>query len=180
MAWVSRSGPALHDRPASLTITHGLSGSGKTTGTRPFIEQQGAIRLRSDVERKRLFDIDPARSRAVPVDTGIYSPDASTRTYEKLAELARTVVLSGFPVVIDATFLQWARRSTFRRLADELGVPFRILAFDADEPVLRERIARRFAAGDDASDATRDVLARQLQTREPLTSEELAFVAPHP
>src|SRR3569623_1489703 len=43
--------------PISLMITHGLSGSGKTTVTDEVLETQGAVRLRSDVERKRLFGL---------------------------------------------------------------------------------------------------------------------------
>jgi aminoglycoside phosphotransferase family enzyme len=42
-----------------LLITHGVAGSGKTAGTQPLIEAFGAIRLRSDVERKRLFGLAP-------------------------------------------------------------------------------------------------------------------------
>jgi hypothetical protein len=42
-------------RKPVLIITHGVSGSGKTTGTQPLIEGRGMIRIRMDVERKRLF-----------------------------------------------------------------------------------------------------------------------------
>ena len=35
---------------------HGFSGSGKTQISTALVDNLGAIRLRSDVERKRLFD----------------------------------------------------------------------------------------------------------------------------
>ncbi|MGD9857332.1 MAG: AAA family ATPase [Planctomycetaceae bacterium] len=159
-------------RPLSLTITHGLSGSGKTTGTTALIEQQGAIRLRSDVERKRLFGVDTLHHAAVAVDAGIYSPAATSQTYERLAALTHDVIHAGFPVIVDATFLKRAQRSIFRQLADELGVPFHILAFEVDEQVLRERVRQRSAAGLDASDATPAVLNRQIESHEPFTAEE--------
>lgn len=43
----------------SLTITHGLSGSGKTSLTEDLLEHSGAVRVRSDVERKRLRGLPP-------------------------------------------------------------------------------------------------------------------------
>ncbi|HET9405549.1 MAG TPA: AAA family ATPase, partial [Burkholderiales bacterium] len=43
----------------ALVIAHGLSGSGKSTATQPLIEGLGAIRLRSDLERKRLHGLAP-------------------------------------------------------------------------------------------------------------------------
>ncbi|MBX3439250.1 MAG: AAA family ATPase, partial [Planctomycetaceae bacterium] len=166
---------ALHDaapRRCSLTITHGLSGSGKTTGSQLWIESQGGIRLRSDVERKRLFHIAP--DQAAPEES--YSSAASTQTYSQLAVLARRVIRAGFPVVVDATFLKFDERHRFRQLAHELGVPFQILAFEAHDDILRARIQSRLAAGRDASDATLAVLAAQRQAVEPLTADERADV----
>jgi predicted kinase len=37
-----------------LLITHGLPGSGKTSVGRQLLERVGAIRARSDIERKRM------------------------------------------------------------------------------------------------------------------------------
>lgn len=162
-------------RVCQLTITHGLSGSGKTTGSQWHVEQEAAVRLRSDIERKRLFNVDSPSATPTLVGEGMYSPAATTLVYAKLAELARVVLRAGFPVIVDATFLKRSQRNEFRQLADELGVPFRILEFDADEPTLRRRIAGRRAAGRDASDATLDVLKHQIETQEPLTDDELAL-----
>ena len=59
----------------------------------------------------------------------------------------------------------------------ELGVPFAIVAFEANEATLRARIVQRQAGGRDASDADLAVLARQqVAAREPLTAAERAFV----
>ncbi len=171
----STSSPNRVSHPPCLTITHGLSGSGKTTGTERMIEQPGAIRLRSDVERKRLFGVGASQPRTAAVGEDLYSPAANERTYDRLAELAEDVIRAGFSVIVDATFLKRAQRRRFQQLAADLGVPFQILAFDADENTLRERIQQRQAEGRDASEATVEVLERQLHTREPLTEEERSF-----
>ena len=162
-------------RPVQITITYGLSGSGKTYGTQATIEQEQAIRIRSDVERKRLFGLAATGRAAGDIDSGLYTADASRKTYTQLVRLTESVIQAGYPVIVDATFLKRWQRQLFRDLADHVGVPFRILTFEASEEVLRKRIQQRMMTGD-ASDATLTVLDHQLQTREPLTSEELACV----
>ncbi|MDX8379944.1 MAG: AAA family ATPase [Gallionella sp.] len=61
-------------RPLKRWITHGLSGSGKTHLTPILLQEPGIIRLRSDVERKRLAT-PPER-----VWGGLYSQPASHHT----------------------------------------------------------------------------------------------------
>ncbi|MFQ5486896.1 MAG: AAA family ATPase [Gammaproteobacteria bacterium] len=158
-------------RPA-LFITHGLSGSGKTTITQPLLENLGAVRIRSDVERKRLFGMDSEQSAAAAPAQGLYSAAASECTYQRLAELAGTVIEAGFPVVVDATFLRREWRMAFHELARQLGVPFLILHCHAPQALLRRWIVQRRMSGGDASDADLAVLDHQLATQEPLTAQE--------
>ncbi len=168
-------GYARPTRPA-LLITHGLSGSGKTTVTQPLLEGLGAVRIRSDVERKRLFGLDGSARKAAPPGQDIYSAAASGRTYRRLAELAATVIEAGYPVIVDATFLKRAERESFRQLAARLGVPFVILHCHAPLPLLRQWIRERQATGSDASDADLAVLEHQLASQEPLAGEETRWV----
>jgi aminoglycoside phosphotransferase family enzyme/predicted kinase len=165
---------AALDRRA-LIVTRGLSGSGKTVVSRLLVEELGVIRVRSDVERKRLHGLAAPERTGAAVGAGIYTPEATRGTYERLREVARTIVETGFPAVVDATFLARADRDAFRALARMLGVPFAIAACEAPEPVLRERIAARDRAGADASEATLDVLARQVLAAEPLSAAERTF-----
>lgn len=102
--------------------------------------------------------------------------DATRRTYERLAELAAAAVRAGFPVIVDATFLKRVWRDRFRRLAEQLRIPFCILDFQASEDTLKERIVRREQTGRDASDANLAVLSRQIEFQEPLESDELSTV----
>ncbi len=155
-----------------LLITHGLSGSGKTWLGERLLTVSDAIRVRSDVERKRLAGLEPlARSKA-EVGAGLYTPAMSRRTYQRLAELAGDLLQAGFPVIVDATFLRRAERDRFRHLAEGLGVPFRILHCAADPALMRQRISRREQAGCDASEANLAVLENQLAHQEPLAADE--------
>src|SRR3569832_1472345 len=162
--------------PTPLMITHGLSGSGKTTVTDTVLESQGALRLRSDVDRKRLFGLGAAARPLSALDSGLYSADASTRTYQLLATLAETVIGAGFPVLIDATFLKRAQRDVFRSLAERLHVPFVILDCSAPASLLRERVTTRAAEARDASEATLAVLEHQLQQYEPVSEDEARHI----
>lgn len=157
---------ARHDASASRTaliLMHGVSGSGKTVFSQQLVESSAAIRIRSDVERKRLFGVSES-SRLEGTDaTRLYSDDASRKTYDRLELLASTVINAGFPVVVDATFREPDQRERFRQLAGSLGVPFRIIACTAPEKELLARVATRQSAGRDASDAGTLVLQQQLQ-----------------
>jgi uncharacterized protein len=156
-------------------ITHGLSGSGKTFATQQVVEATGAIRLRSDVARKRLFGLSPLERSTDHNNLNLYTPDVTQRTYARLAQQAARVVEAGFTVVVDATFLKRAQRDAFHHLAAQLGVPCTILEFRAQAETLRRRVAQRSAQADDASEADLAVLHGQFAALEPLTTEEQAF-----
>lgn len=155
-----------------LIITHGLPGSGKTVASQRLLEGEGAIRLRSDAERKRLFGVGMLEdSRELGLD--LYGADASARTYGQLFSVARAALRAGYPVILDAAFLLHDERLQALSLARELAVPFFILHCEAPEPVLRERLLARRG---DASEANAAVLAHLQIVAEPLSAEELGFV----
>jgi aminoglycoside phosphotransferase family enzyme/predicted kinase len=164
---------ATEHRPA-LLITHGVSGSGKTSATQSLVEAVGAVRIRSDIERKRLYGLGPLARSGAGLNAGIYAPGSTRVTYMRLYKLAREIIGTGRPVLVDATFLKAADRERFRALAACLEVPFVILDFHAPLPVLRERILRRQREAADASEADTGVLESQLAGLEPLTPEEAA------
>lgn len=167
----------LATRPATgarLMITHGFSGAGKSSIALQLLGAAGAIRVRSDVERKRLYGLDPlARTAALGLD--IYGVEATRQTFERLRACARDALLAGYPVIVDAAFLRSAERRRFAALAAELRVPFTILDCRADEATLRGRVAARDATGADASEAGMAVLTHQLETHEPLEAGERAL-----
>jgi len=163
-------------QPPVLLITHGFSGSGKTTLTTALLERMDLIRVRSDIERKRLFGVGALERTDSATDAGIYSAGASEQTYTKLAELAALILESGYSALVDATFLKRSQRERFRSLALRLGAPFLLVDFRAPAHVLRQRISQRQEVGTDASEATTAVLEHQLRSAEPLQHDELEDV----
>ena len=158
--------------PVALMITHGCSGSGKTVFSRRVVPLLGALQLRSDVERKRLYGLEPNHRPDAGARAALYGSAATQRTYAHLAGLAHGVLAAGWPVVVDAAFLHATERVRFRTLAAELGVPFFIVDMRVEPATMRGRIAARERAGLDASDADLAVLEAQLRTDEPLTPLE--------
>lgn len=158
----------------ALILAHGLSGCGKTTLTQPLVELLGAVRLRSDLERKRLHGLAPLSSSGSGLGSGIYTAEATAATYRRLGELAQDALRAGYPVVVDAAFLKRPERDAFRAIAERLDAPFLILDFHAPQEVLRTRVAERLAVADDASEADLAVLEHQFAAREPLTPAEMA------
>jgi predicted kinase len=166
-----------HPPAPQLVITHGLSGSGKTWASSQWLlaESSGrAIRLRSDVERKRLHGMGPLAASASGLNEGLYRPQAHGETYASLRTRARGLLQDGWTVLVDAAFLRAGERQAFADLARTEGVPFHILACEAAPEVLRQRISTRQAAGRDASEATLAVLEQQFGWLEPLTDTERA------
>ncbi len=161
-------------RPLSLRldITHGLSGSGKTTVTQKLMQTPGAIRLRSDVERKRLAGLDALAHSGSGVGQNLYAADATRRTYDHLARLAGEILNAGWPVIVDATFTARWQRDLLREMVRTRKVEFRILDFPVPVATLRERIVQRSREGNDASEADLAVLQHQLDTEEPLAADE--------
>ena len=166
----------MHAPPARLEITHGLSGCGKTTVTEKMMQTAGAIRLRSDVERKRLAGLDAMARSGSGTGQQLYSDDATCRTYARLAELAGAVLDACWPVIVDATFIARWHRDLLRDVAHVRDAEFRIHDFPVAVDVLRERILQRLRAGNDASEADLAVLQRQLETEEPLGVDERSQV----
>ncbi len=155
-----------------LLITHGLPGSGKTFVSQQLLESVGAIRIRSDVERKRLFCLAALQSSRTSAAAGIYGEPATRRTHERLQSLARGALQAGWPTIVDAAFLRRRERAQFRDLAIELRVPFAILDCAAPLDLLRERVCARAQRRDDASEADVAVLEQLSAQREPLGDSE--------
>jgi aminoglycoside phosphotransferase family enzyme/predicted kinase len=138
----------------------GLSGSGKSTHARAIAPTlgapPGAVILRSDEIRKRLWGQDPRE--ALPPQA--YAPGQSERVYEVMLREAGVALKAGRPAILDAVFLQPHEREAAEQLALDAGVAFMGIWMQTPVEVMRERIEGRTG---DASDADAQVLEQQLQ-----------------
>lgn len=150
-----------------LAVTCGVSAVGKSSVALKIVEELGAIRLRSDVERKRVFG-------ALTTEQ-LYSPHTTEQTYQHLHQLAAQILSAGFSVVLDATYLKLAQRQAAAEVAEGTGAPFVIVDCHASEALLAQWLAERQAQGVDPSDATLEVIHAQQASREPLTAAELPY-----
>jgi len=168
----------------SLLFTCGYSGSGKTWLSRALAAEYRALHLRSDVERKRLAGLGPLTDSRSPPDGGIYTPEFTERTYERLHDSAEDVLCGRESVIVDAAFLKREERERLLGLAERLGVRAAILHCVAPEEVLRKRVSDRSLAGADASEAGVATLLRQpasgRTSAPPNSSEPSRWTRPHP
>ena len=141
-----------------LAAVGGLSGTGKSSFARAiapgFSTSPGAVILRTDEVRKRLFRVAPDQ----PLPAAAYGPEANARTYREMLANAGDLLAAGASVVLDATFLDAGDRAAAEALARDAGAPFRPAWLSAPLEVLEARIGARKG---DASDATPAVLRAQ-------------------
>jgi predicted kinase len=166
--------------PSRLLLMHGLSGSGKTWRSERLVAALPALRVRSDLERKRLQGLAAGQQVVGEVGAGLYGAEVTGRTYRRLEECCATGLRAGFDMIADATFLQREHRARFLALAESLGVAFGIVDCAAPREVLEARIRERAARRQDASDADLAVLAHQLGHQDPLSEAERARVQEFP
>lgn len=148
-----------------LLAVGGFSGSGKSSFAQalaPFIgAAPGALLIRSDVVRKRLFGVAPE----VRLPLEAYSAEWHGRVAATMLEQADVALRAGHSVILDAVHSLPQQRSTTAALAVRLGVAFQGFWLEAPAALLRQRVGQRQG---DASDATLDVLERQLQFAAPV------------
>ena len=167
--YARRTGPLL-------VLMHGFSGSGKSTLAQSLLEAIDAVRIRTDVERRRVRGIARDARTGSTLQGGLYSAAATRETYERVRDLAESALDAGFSAIVDGTFLQRAQRDLLRALAGDRRVPFVIVDVTADAAAIRERLARRAEAATDPSEAGVEVFRHQLRTHEPLAPDEQRHV----
>ncbi len=155
-----------------MAITCGLPGSGKSTVARQLVEAAGALRARSDVERKRLHGLQPLDDSRAHIEGGIYDSVSTQRTYARLLEIARLALDGGWRIIVDAAFLKRPERAAFAELARSRHRPFTVLLCQGSPAQLRQRLQQRQAAGTDPSEADVEVFDRLSDVLDLLDDQE--------
>lgn len=148
-----------------LAITVAPSGAGKSTLAKLLVMSYGFIRIRSDVERQRMFSEETR-----------YTAEASQATYHKLLELAESILAMPYPVIVDATFIEGQYRQLFLQLAEKLNISAKLLKIDCSKEDLMRFIQIRQQNGDDISEADIGIMEKQLEKQEPLSEEEIQYM----
>ena len=143
----------------ALVLVGGAPGTGKSTVARGLAASGGWVVLRSDVVRKELAGLDPYEHAPAALGEGLYTPAATSRTYEELLRRARVALELGESVVLDASWSDARWRADAACVADATASELIELRCDVDPSVAAARIERRRATHNDPSDADRDVAA---------------------
>lgn len=157
-----------------LYLMHGLSGSGKSYLSGQLVEEIGAIRVRSDIERKRLH----RELNRQGEELELYGAEMNMRTFHRLTDLTRLLLRAGHTVVVDATFINRRTRHGFIELAQSLNIPVRIISCSCKQHLIEARLQRRNEEGLDPSDADVAIMHAQRATAQPLTSDEKMLALP--
>ncbi|HEY9050750.1 MAG TPA: AAA family ATPase [Gammaproteobacteria bacterium] len=153
-------------RKPFMIVTHGISGSGKSWIGNQLAAQLNAIIIHSDHERKRLFENNT---------DNLYSRDITSKTYQYLQDTAQQLLTAGYPVIVDATFLDKTQRDHFYSLGQQLAIRFYILHCHADKHILEQRIKTRCKDKTEMSDADIAIMQNQLDRYQPLDVNELKY-----
>jgi len=161
-------------RPLPIVVgMHGFSGSGKTWLSTQLLSELPAIRVRSDIERKRLLRLAETASSKSQPGGGAYTARARAGVYEVMMEVIDGLVEAGFSVIADASFLMRTDRQLLEAVANRNNVAMVWIDASADNDELVRRLQHRTAVRDDASEADTEVLGYQYRHADPLTEEEL-------
>jgi hypothetical protein len=136
----------IRSRPV-LFITTGLVGTGKTFFAQALARRLGLVVISSDVTRKRLAGIPITEHRFEEFDSGIYSPEFSRKTYDKMFSEAEDILGDGGSVILDASFIKAEERLKAKGLAEEMGADFFIIECTLDEELIKQRLAQRREEG---------------------------------
>ncbi|MBK7977492.1 MAG: AAA family ATPase [Deltaproteobacteria bacterium] len=162
--------------PRALLVVCGLPGTGKSTIAAALEHAVDGVVLSSDRIRKRLVGLEPTEHWHGDPDGGPYAPEWTRRTYDEMHDQASHHLAAGRSVILDATFPVAEWRARFIRLAALHGVQARVLAVEAPQEVVEERLRARAFDPRAVSDAGIEVYRRARGRFEHPGAAELAPV----
>ena len=159
-SYIAAANAYLEPRPPVLVAIGGLSGTGKSTLAASLAPQigpaPGALSLRTDIERKRMFEV-PETQR---LTSDHYSEELSDDVYAVMYAKTARALAAGHGVIFDGVSSKPAERERIAEIASEAGATFHGLWLEAS---LDTQIARVEARHDDASDSDAAVVRAQFE-----------------
>jgi uncharacterized protein len=137
-----------------LALVGGAVGTGKSSLCDALADADDWVVLRSDEVRKELAGLAHEADASAAPDEALYRPDLRTATYRELLDRARSLLVRGERVLLDATWADAAERAAARALADETTSDLVSLRCTAPLDLTLERLRRRRPEDARASDAT--------------------------
>lgn len=152
--------------PPRLVVVCGLIGSGKSTLAKALAQSLGGVLLQTDEIRLREF----ARFRRAGQGfaAGLYAQRVSNQVYDRLMQRAKAIVRAGGSVVCDGTFSKAVGRARLRQMARRAGASFHLFECVVPRAVALARVARRYAARTDISEARPEHYGRLKAGFEPI------------
>ncbi len=162
---------------AHLILLQGVSGSGKSYLSSQLLTVVDAIVLSSDRVRKQLYGISPQHRVTEAEKKQLYSAQMNQKVYQTLLNQAEQILLLGFNVIIDATFLQYKHRTPFYDLCKRLNqnIAYGVIYIDTPKALATLSIEARWHQKDNPSDANVSVMLNQYPQLEPPVAPENAL-----
>jgi predicted kinase len=160
---INWAGETIDAATARVVLMCGPSGSGKSWLAERLAPHLPGIRIRSDIVRRQIAGLDRTESSGSDLESGIYARGMGEAVYARLLKLTRALVDNGETVIVDATFLSHADRVAFQSMARKSERKCVIVQCEAPRDCLAQRVVDRIATKADPSEATLEVLDRQLQ-----------------
>ena len=155
-----------------LYVFFGMIATGKSTLAGTWAKHRGLDSYNSDRVRKELADIVPTEKRRETVDTGIYTPEFSQKTYRALLEKAEDRLQSGKSIILDASYQYKRDRQDAKTLAGNLDCRVYFILCQCSEEEMQRRMDLRAKDPAAVSDGRREIYLQQRKRFEP--PDELA------
>ncbi len=158
-----------------LVIFCGLMGSGKTYLSERLAFRMGVEIIRSDIVRKRMFNVSENEHRLDKFGQGIYSLSATDRVYEELLRQAEQSMEQGASVILDAAFIDRDKRDQAQRLALKRDMDFLIVHCVAPEKIIEKRLKARIKDKSEPSDGRWELYHAQEKSFQPIGQDEREY-----
>ncbi|XOF34124.1 MAG: AAA family ATPase [Candidatus Electrothrix sp. YB6] len=162
--------------PQNLYIFFGLIASGKSTLAQLFAAEQGFPYYNTDRVRKELAGIAANERRPDDMNSGIYTPAFTEKTYQTMLDrVAQNLKQGAGGVVLDGSYSRQTDRDKVKKLADTLGVldiRIRFILCFCSEQETKRRLELRAQDPDAVSDGRWEIFVRQKEKFE--SPDELA------